>query len=135
MALRDVEDLVAPVVELEHQGITLAAVDARPRAEELDEIRSALGRHDPVTSQRLGYIPRAICRVVLLLVVGPAGSAVVVPLSARLTTPSELVERAELATTTAALQGVLCGLGTEHGRTYVRAGTGRIGVAKFADGT
>ena len=48
-ALRDVEELVAPVVELEHQGIALAAVDARPRAEELDQIRSALGRYGLIT--------------------------------------------------------------------------------------
>jgi hypothetical protein len=80
------------VVELEHQRIILAAVDARTRAEELDEIGRTLGRHGLVASLGLLYVARAVRSVMLPLILGAALPAVVVPLSAGLTPPGKAVD-------------------------------------------
>jgi hypothetical protein len=49
----DVEVLVPEVIELEHERVGLAAVDAGPRAEELDEISGALGDESLFPAHRI----------------------------------------------------------------------------------
>jgi hypothetical protein len=93
-ALRDVELLVAEVIELEHERIGLTAVDARPLAEELHEISRALGDKRLLAAQCVRYVALALRRVVGSFVVRPAGTAVVVPLRPCLAAPGEVPEPA-----------------------------------------
>ncbi len=81
-AFGDVETLVSEVVELEDEWIRLAAVNARPLAEEVDEIGGALRYDRSLAAQRVRDVALAMLRVVLAFVVRPALPGVVVALPA-----------------------------------------------------
>ena len=100
--LGDIEVLVPKMVKLEDERVCLAAIDARPLAEEFHETGSALHRNRSLAPQRVGYIALTVCGVVLLLVVGSAWAAVVVQLPARLASPCELGGGLELPAASAA---------------------------------
>jgi hypothetical protein len=80
-ALSDAEALIAQMVELEHQRIALAAVDAGVLVEEADEEGDPFANDGLLPSLRVGEVSVAIRCVVLLLVLGSARSAVVVTLA------------------------------------------------------
>ena len=86
------ELLVPQMVELEDDEVGLSAVDARMLAQERDQILQPFGGHDPLSLLCLVDVALAIGLVVLLLVRGPARSAVVVALAPRLAPPSEVLE-------------------------------------------
>jgi hypothetical protein len=87
----DAEALVPDVVELEHQRVGLSAVDARPLAEELDEVGRALGDQRALSTRRIGDVALAVGRIVLLFVCSPTRATVVVALALGLPMPGELV--------------------------------------------
>jgi hypothetical protein len=98
----DIELFIPKVVELQDERVCLAAVGTRPAAEELDYVFRTLRRDGLLATQRIGDVALAICRVMLVLVIGAARSAVVVALAPRLPTPSEVGGRLMLATAAAA---------------------------------
>src|SRR4051794_24399956 len=100
-SLGDVERLVSPVVELQYERISLPTVHARMRSKEVDELRGPLRHQRALASLRFVDVPLAMQRVVLLLVGGPARTAVVVSLATRSSTPREMFERLAVATPTA----------------------------------
>ena len=83
-ALGDAELLVPEVVELKHDRIGLAAVDAWVLSQIGDQILKALSDERFLSSSRLLDVSLTVGAVMLLLVGGAAGSAVVVALPARL---------------------------------------------------
>lgn len=92
----DGELLVAQMVEFQNDRIGFAAIDARMIAEELQEVRRAF-RHDSRGSAlRIVEVAVLVGGVVLSLVRGAAGTAVVVALAALDATPSEVVGRFQL---------------------------------------
>ena len=96
-ALCDAEALVAQVVELEHQRIALAAVDAGVLAEEADEKGGPFADDGLLPSLRIGEIAVAVRCVVLLLVLSSASAAVVVELPACPPSPGKFGDRLGLA--------------------------------------
>ena len=86
-AFGDVEALVSHVVELEHNRIGLAAVSARPLAEQRHEIGGSLRDERPFTADGVRYIALAVRRVVLAFVLRSAWPAVVVALTTGLAAP------------------------------------------------
>jgi len=88
---RDRKFLVPEVVELEHHRVLLAAIHAGMFSEKRDQVLVALRQHGHLATSSLFDIPGAVRVVVLLLVRRPAGSAVVVALTARLAPPREFV--------------------------------------------
>ncbi len=86
----DIEVLVPEVIELEHEWVGLATVNAGPRAEALDEIGGALGDEGLFPAHRIRDVALAMRRIMLAFVGGSAGAAVVVPLPTRASTPGEV---------------------------------------------
>ncbi len=78
------------MVELEHERVGFATVDAGPRAEEFDEVGGALGDEGLFPAHRIRDVALAMRRIMLAFVGGSAGAAVVVPLSTRASTPGEV---------------------------------------------
>jgi hypothetical protein len=78
------------MVELEHERIGLATVDARPLAEELDEIGGALSDELLFPAHRVRYVALAVRRTVLAFVGSSASAAIVVPLPTRPPTPGKV---------------------------------------------
>ncbi len=97
----DIEVLVPEMVELEDERVGLAAVNARPLAEELDEIGGALRDERLFSAHRVSDVALAMRRVVLLFIGCPAGVAVVVPLTAFLPSPGEVRDRQSLSAASA----------------------------------
>lgn len=85
----DVEVLVSEMVELEHERIGLATVDAGVVSEEGDEIGGALGDERLFPAYGVRDIALAVRRVVLSFVGRSAGATVIVSLPARPATPGE----------------------------------------------
>jgi hypothetical protein len=108
------------VVELEHQGILLAAVDAHVGAEELDQQSRPLRNHRLLANMGLRDVARAVRRVVLPLVLGQAAHAVVVPLASRFAAPGELGDGPGLAAATAAPEGRFIAWGRHANRCSQR---------------
>jgi hypothetical protein len=96
-ALRDAEPLVAQMVELKHHWVALAAVHAGVIGEVAEKENGALRGDNPLP--RLGGvdIPLAIRGVVLLLVIGATGPAVIVTLSFVLPPPGKLLDGLRLS--------------------------------------
>jgi hypothetical protein len=92
-ALGDAEALVLDVVELEHKRVALAAINAVPLAEEGHKTRRTLCSEGSLAAKRVRDVALTMQRVVRALVLGSAWPAVVVALSTRLTTPSEVGQR------------------------------------------
>jgi hypothetical protein len=92
-ALADAELLLFEVIELEDERVVFSAIDTRMLAKEGNEIDSALG-DDPLRAAA-GRIDVAllVAGLVLVLIGGPARSAVVVALTARLPAPGKFVQR------------------------------------------
>jgi hypothetical protein len=89
-ALGDIEALELAMVELEDEWVGLAAVSARPLAEEGDQpLRALDGQRSLAVSRRL-HVPCLVRGVMLAFVVGAAWPAVVIALSLGLATPSEI---------------------------------------------
>jgi hypothetical protein len=99
----DVEVLVPQMVELEHERIGLATVDAGPLTKEFDEIGGALGDEHSFSAYSVRNVALAVCRIVLPFVSGSASAAVVVPLPTRPSTPGKVRDRPELPAATAGL--------------------------------
>jgi hypothetical protein len=80
-ASTDAELFFSQVIELQYERVALPAIDARMLAKKRSEIGGALG-NDPFRAAA-GRIDVAllVARVVLVLVRGPTGSAVVVALT------------------------------------------------------
>jgi hypothetical protein len=89
------------VVELQYERISLPTVDAWMRSEEVDELRGPLRHQRALASLRFVDVPLPMQRIVLLLVRGPARTAVVVSLASRPSTPREVFERLAVPTPTA----------------------------------
>src|SRR5258708_38952240 len=94
------------MVELEHERIGLAAVRARPLAEEVDEIGGTFGDERLFSASRIRDGALAVGRVVLLFVRRPAGTAVVFALPALLSAPSEIRGRPRLPRASASIRRV-----------------------------
>lgn len=90
-AIADAELLVSQMVELEHDRIGLAAIHARVLAQIGDQVLDPLSDGSLPASPGRIDIPLAVRRVVLLLVGGPAGAAVVIPLASGFPTPGEVL--------------------------------------------
>ena len=109
-AFGDVEVLGFEVVELEDQGIALAAVDAGVLAEELDEVSGPFGDDRLLVEEGFRDVALFVRGVVFLFVGRSAGAAVVVSLPAGLSAPGEVGEREESVAAAAELRWVgLCG--------------------------
>lgn len=95
-AFGDVEPLGSDVVELEHERIGLAAVDARLLAKEGHEVCGPLGYERALAAEGIRHVALAVRCVVLAFVSRPAYSAVVVALPASLPAPGEVGGRLAL---------------------------------------
>lgn len=80
------------MVELEDDGIPLAAVDAGVRVEVLEEVRGAFEPQLLFLDLRLVDVPLAVRRVVLFAVRRAAGAAEGVALALGLTPPREALD-------------------------------------------
>jgi hypothetical protein len=89
----DAELLVTEVVELEHERIALFAVDTGVGFEVADEVVDAFSDDSPLAPYRCLDVSLSVSGIVLLLVRGPTGPAVVVELSQGLTPPGEFLRR------------------------------------------
>jgi hypothetical protein len=118
---RDAEALASDVIELEHQRVALSAVEARPIAEELNEIGHPLGDKRAFSTRGIRDIALAVGRVVLSFVLSPTRAAVVVPLAISLAVPGKVLRSLRLEASSASLRGVLW---RAH-RTYVPIRVGR----------
>jgi hypothetical protein len=92
-ALSDAELFVSKMVELEHDRVAFAAIGAGMLAQIGQQIHESLGDQIILAAPRLVDVPLSMGPVVLLLVGSATGPAVVVPLSARFTPPSEVPQR------------------------------------------
>ncbi len=92
----NVEILVPEMVKLEDKRVILAAVDARPLPEELDEIGGPLLDDRPFAPHGIGDVALTVCCVVLLFVSSSTGAAVVVTLSSFLPSPGKVRDRQQL---------------------------------------
>jgi hypothetical protein len=101
----DGEELVAEVVELEHDRIVLPTVTTRVAREELDEECGSLEHQLPPSNSGLIDVPLAVSQVVLLLIGGSARPAEGVPLVPLLSPPCELLGRFALTASAATLLG------------------------------
>jgi hypothetical protein len=88
----DVEALVAKVVELQHDWVGLAAVDARMLREVLEEKLRPFSPELGLPALRSRDVSRTISQVVLTPVRGLAGATVMLPHPLGATMPSELIE-------------------------------------------
>jgi hypothetical protein len=104
-AFSDVEVLGLDVIELEDQGVGLAAVDAGVLAEELDEVCGSFGDEGLLVTEGFRDVALFVRDVVFPFIGGAAGAAVGVSLPARLAAPGEVSRREELA---AAVAGPCC---------------------------
>ena len=86
----DIEVLVPAMIELQEKRVGLAAVNAGPRAQEVDEIRRPFRDERPFSLHRARDITLVVQYVVLPFVGGSAGAAVVVALTARLPAPGKV---------------------------------------------
>jgi hypothetical protein len=91
--LGDAELLISEVVELEHDRIELSAVDARVLSQIGDQILEALSDESFLSSPGLIDVAPTVGPIVLLLVGGPARTAVVIALPACPTPPGKVLER------------------------------------------
>ena len=87
----NVERLVAEVIELEHDRVGLATVNAGMIGEVVDEKCRSLGGEQRASPHRGTDVAIAIACVVLLFVRRPARTAVVVALALGFPPPSELI--------------------------------------------
>jgi hypothetical protein len=94
--LADRELLVPEVIELEHDGIGLAAVNARVPREECEQARRSLHRERPLSSASLIDVPLFVRAVVLPFICGSTRPAEIVPLASMLSSPVELRYRLQL---------------------------------------
>jgi hypothetical protein len=92
-ALANAEAFVAKVIELEHDGIRLPAVDAGMLTQIVNEEFEPLGDDLLLSALRLFDIAAPVGAIVLLLVGRPARAAVVVPLTLLLAPPRKVAER------------------------------------------
>ena len=81
------------MIELQDERIGLAAISARPVAEELQQVHNALAGDSLLPYKRVLDVPIAIRFVVLPFVGCSAGAAIVVQLTNRLAAPSKIAER------------------------------------------
>ena len=102
----DVEVLTTEMVELKDERVGLAAVNARPFTEELDEIGGALCDERLFSAYGVRDVALAVRRIVLLFIGCPAGTTIVVPLTALLSPPGEVRDRHDLLTAPAGLSRV-----------------------------
>jgi hypothetical protein len=100
-ALRDIEALVANVVELKDQRVGLAAVRTRPLAKDLEEQLDTRQGCCPLALLRILDVAVMVLRVMLPFIGSAARAAVVVPLPPALSPPGEVVHRLRLAAATA----------------------------------
>ena len=89
-ALSNAELLVAKVVELEDNWIALSAIDTGMPAQIGEEILQAFSCQCFLAPDRLIDVSLPMTPIVLLLVGRPAGSAIVVTLTTRFSTPGEI---------------------------------------------
>jgi hypothetical protein len=115
-ALGDAEVLVPEVVELQDERVALAAVNARPGAEQLDEVGGALRDQRPFSAYRVRDITLTMQRVMLPFVCGSARPAVVVALTARATAPGKVRDRQEPVP--ASTDSLRVGGGVRHERMF-----------------
>jgi hypothetical protein len=94
----NIERLVSQVVELEHHGIALAAVDARMRDEELEQIAGSLIGQPLLLDPRAIDVKLPVGQIVPSLVGRPTTSAVAVALVLGLSPPGELLGGLDLPT-------------------------------------
>ncbi|MGN6253660.1 MAG: hypothetical protein ACTHO8_01580 [Solirubrobacterales bacterium] len=92
-ALRDREPLVPQVVELEDDRIGLSAVDAGMLQQKGDQVLRPLFNQRDLALSSGSDVSRFVRRVMLLLVLSPARSAVVVSLPACPPSPREFFDR------------------------------------------
>jgi hypothetical protein len=92
----NIEVLVPEMVELEDERVGLAAVNARPFTEELDEIGGALRDVRLFSAYGVRDVALAVRCVVLLFIGRSAGAAVVVSLTTLLPPPGEVRDWHEL---------------------------------------
>jgi hypothetical protein len=92
-ALCDAEFLVPEMVELQDHGVGLPAVQAWMFTKKSDQVLDAFGGDGALPSLSLIDVSPAIRQVVLALVVGPAGPAVVVALAECFAAPGEVLKR------------------------------------------
>jgi hypothetical protein len=78
------------VIELQHERVRLSAVNARMRLEELDQILGPFRRKRALSPSGVLDVLRSVVGVVLVVIIGAAGLAVVVPLAESLPSPREL---------------------------------------------
>ncbi len=130
-ALRDVEALVADMVELQDQRVSLAAVRAWPLAKDLEEELDTRQSGCPLAS--LGILDAAVMvlGVMLPFVGSPARAAVVVPLAPTLSPPGEVVDWLGLA---AAAAGAELAGRSEHERMFAEASERWVGANAAAVG-
>jgi hypothetical protein len=96
-ALSDAEFLVPEMVELENDWVALPAIDTRVFPQIDEEILQPSCHQLFLAPHRLIDISAPMGPIVLLLICGPTGPAVVVPLAARLAAPGEVFYRLQLA--------------------------------------
>jgi hypothetical protein len=118
-ALTNREELLALVVELQHHGIRLPAVQTRVRAEVFDQVRGPFEREVLLPPSGILDVPLSIGDIVLVLVVRSARPAVVVALPQAFTAPVEFLDRSEPAAPAAPAHRSCFG-SFAHDRTYVR---------------
>jgi hypothetical protein len=92
-ALPDAEFFVSEMVELEHDRVALATIDAGMLVQIGEQVHESLGDQGLLAAPCLVDVPLSMGSVVLLLVGGATGPAVVVPLPARFTPPSKVLQR------------------------------------------
>ena len=79
------------MIELEHDGIGFTAIDTWVGTQEIQQVPRASLALSSISERSIRDVPGTILRVVLLLVRGPARSAITVSLSTSDAAPSELV--------------------------------------------
>jgi hypothetical protein len=91
--LGNAELLVPEMIELEHDGIGLSAVDARMLAKERDQIFDAFGSQGSLSQLGLIDVSPTVGQVMLSLVLGAAWAAIVVPLTSCFPPPGKVTKR------------------------------------------
>lgn len=105
----DREQLVAAVVEFEHQRVGLPAVDARVRPEVVDQIADALQLTLPLAFGCVVDVTLLVRGIVLAVILRATGAALGPSLSALLAVPVELVGRLELPAPRTSKRGLVWG--------------------------
>jgi hypothetical protein len=92
-ALADAELFIAEMVELEDDRVILAAIDARMVTYIGQEILEPLRDQRLLPAASLVDVPLSMGSIVLLLVSGPTGTAVIVPLATGFSPPGKVLQR------------------------------------------